>query len=135
VVPATPTTLIALLRAVEFGWRQEALALNAQEISEHAAELYKRLAKFGEHFQKVGRGLTSAINCYNDAVGSLERQVLPSARRIKELRAAHVTSEMPEPAPVDIMARPLVAPELTGSGPEADGAVSLKIDAAKVAAE
>jgi DNA recombination protein RmuC len=117
VVPATPTTLIALLRAIEFGWRQEALTQNAREISEHAAELYKRLAKFGDHFQKIGKGLTSAVTCYNEAVGSLERQVLPSARRIKELKAAHVTSEMPEPAPIEISARPVVAPELlAGAG-------------------
>jgi DNA recombination protein RmuC len=129
VVPATPTTLIALLRAIEFGWRQEALTQNAQAISEHAAELYKRLAKFGDHFQKVGRGLTSAINSYNDAVGSLERQVLPSARRIKELRAAHVTSEMPEPVAIDIMARPLVAPELIDGVLSADAA---RVDAARV---
>lgn len=112
VVLATPTTLIALLRAIEFGWRQEALARNAKDISDSAAELYKRLAKFGEHFQKVGRGLTGAISSYNDAVGSLERSVLPSARKIKELKAAHVTSEMPEPAMIDIAARPLSAPEL-----------------------
>ena len=114
VVPATPTTLIALLRAVEFGWRQEALTQNAQEISDHAAELYKRLAKFGEHFQKIGKGLTSAVNCYNDAVGSMERQVLPSARRIKDLKAAHVTSTMDEPQAIDVAARPIVAPELSG---------------------
>jgi DNA recombination protein RmuC len=127
VVPATPTTLIALLRAVEFGWRQEALTQNAQEISEHAAELYKRLAKFGEHFQKVGKGLIAAVSCYNDAVGSMERQVLPSARRIKDLRAAHAGSEMPEPAAIDIVARPLVAPELLGP--------SARLDSSKVAAE
>jgi len=112
VVPATPTTLIALLRAVEFGWRQEALTRDAREISETAAELYKRLAKFGEHFQKVGKGLTGAIGSYNDAVGSLERQVLPSARRIKEMKAAHSGVEMPEPGTIDIAARPLTAPEL-----------------------
>ena len=117
VVPATPTTLIALLRAVEFGWRQEALARNAKDISDSAAELYKRLAKFGEHFQKVGRGLTGAIGSYNDAVGSLERNVLPSARRIKELKAAHVGLEMPEPAMIDIAVRPLGASELL-AGPE-----------------
>jgi DNA recombination protein RmuC len=127
VVPATPTTLIALLRAVEFGWRQEALTQNAREISEHAAELYKRLAKFGEHFQKVGKGLTAAVGCYNDAVGSMERQVLPSARRIKDLKAAHVSSEMPEPAAIDIAARPVVAPELL-SGPGQPG--SPEVDAA-----
>ena len=112
VVPATPTTLIALLRAVEFGWRQEALAANARDISDSAAELYKRLAKFGEHFQKVGRGLTTAIGSYNDAVGSMERQVLPSARRIKELKAAHDNVEIPEPAMIETVARPLSAPEL-----------------------
>jgi DNA recombination protein RmuC len=112
VVPATPTTLIALLRAVEFGWRQEALAENARDISDSAAELYKRLAKFGEHFQKVGRGLTTAIGSYNDAVGSMERQVLPSARRMKELKAAHDSVEIPEPAMIETVARPLSAPEL-----------------------
>jgi DNA recombination protein RmuC len=117
VVPATPTTLIALLRAIEFGWRQEALTQNAREISDHAAELYKRLAKFGEHFQKVGRGLTTAIGSYNDAVGSMERNVLPSARRIKDLKAAHVTSDMPELATVDVIARPVSAPELL-AGPD-----------------
>jgi DNA recombination protein RmuC len=104
--------LIALLRAIEFGWRQEALTQNAREISDHAAELYKRLAKFGDHFQRVGKGLTSAIGSYNDAVGSMERQVLPSARRIKDLKAAHETSEMVELATVDVIARPLSAPEL-----------------------
>ena len=118
VVPATPTTLIALLRAVEFGWRQEALTRDAREISETAAELYKRLAKFGEHFQRVGKGLSGAIGSYNDAVGSLERQVLPSARRIKEMKAAHSGVEMPEPATIDIAARPLTAPELLNASDE-----------------
>jgi DNA recombination protein RmuC len=117
VVPATPTTLIALLRAVEFGWRQEALAENAREISDHAAELYKRLAKFGEHFQKVGRGLTTAIGSYNDAVGSMERNVLPSARRIKELKAAHDSTDMPDLTMIETAARPVSAPELL-SAPE-----------------
>jgi DNA recombination protein RmuC len=115
VVPATPTTLIALLRAVEFGWRQEALAQNAREISDHAAELYKRLAKFGEHFQKVGRGLTTAIGSYNDAVGSMERQVLPSARRIKELKAAHDNVAIPDLTMIEMAARPVSAPELVSA--------------------
>jgi DNA recombination protein RmuC len=121
VVPATPTTLIALLRAVEFGWRQEALTQNAQEISEHAAELYKRLAKYGEHFQKVGRGLTSAVNSYNEAVGSMERQVLPSARRIKDLKAAHDSVEIPELTAIDLVARPIVAPELLAAPAKTTG--------------
>ncbi|HLG90508.1 MAG TPA: DNA recombination protein RmuC [Alphaproteobacteria bacterium] len=133
VVPATPTTLIALLRAIEFGWRQEALTENAREISEHAAELYKRLSKFGEHFLKVGKGLTGAVSCYNEAVGSMERQVLPSARRIKELKAAHVGSEVPEPPPIEIAVRPLSAPELVSEPEflgELDGPDSPEVDAA-----
>ena len=117
VVPATPTTLIALLRAVEFGWRQEALARNAKDISDNAAELYKRLARFGDHFQKVGRGLTTAIGSYNDAVGSMERNVLPSARRMKELKVAHDSVDMPDLAMIETAARPVSAPELL-SGPE-----------------
>lgn len=127
VVPATPTTLIALLRAVEFGWRQEAMAENAREISEQAAELYKRLSKFGEHFQKVGRGLSSAIVSYNDAVGSMERQVLPSARRIKDLKAVHVTAELPDLPMIDIAARPVSAPELL-TAPEKDGPDKMETD-------
>jgi DNA recombination protein RmuC len=128
VVPATPTTLIALLRAIEFGWRQEALTQNAREISDHAAELYKRLAKFGDHFQRVGKGLTAAIGSYNDAVGSMERQVLPSARRIKDLKAAHVTSEMPELATVDVIARPLSAPELLAGADLLAGAEKMETE-------
>lgn len=121
VVPATPTTLIALLRTVEFGWRQEALTRNARDISDSAAELYRRLSKFGEHFQKLGRGLSTAINSYNDAVGSMERQVLPSARRIKELKAAHVNTELPELGMIDVTARQLSAPELVGSAEQTTG--------------
>jgi DNA recombination protein RmuC len=128
VVPATPTTLIALLRAVEFGWRQEALAENAREISEHAAELYKRLAKFGEHFQKVGRGLTTAIGSYNDAVGSMERNVLPSARRMKELKAAHDSVVMPDLAMIETAARPISAPELLSSSELLSGPEKMELE-------
>ncbi|HTJ63026.1 MAG TPA: DNA recombination protein RmuC [Alphaproteobacteria bacterium] len=127
VVPATPTTLIALLRAVEFGWRQEAMADNAREISEQAAELYKRLSKFGEHFQKVGRGLSTAIGSYNEAVGSMERQVLPSARRIKEMKAVHAAAELPDLPMIDIAARQLSAPELL-TAPEKDGPDEMETD-------
>jgi DNA recombination protein RmuC len=127
VVPATPTTLIALLRAVEFGWRQEAMADNAREISEQAAELYKRLAKFGDHFQRVGRGLTTAIGSYNDAVGSMERQVLPSARRIKDLKAVHVTAELPDLPMIDVAARQVSAPELL-TALEKDGPDTMETD-------
>ena len=85
VVLATPTSLIALLRAVAFGWRQLAVAENAETIRELGEELYKRLATFNEHLGRLGRALGQSVENYNKAVGSLERQVLPGARRFPEM--------------------------------------------------
>lgn len=87
VLIATPTTLVALLRTVAIYWQQQALAENARKIADEGQELYKRLATFAGHLDGVGTGLESAMRRYNLAVGSLERSVLPSARRLKELRA------------------------------------------------
>ena len=87
VLLATPTTLIALLKAAAFGWRQEALSQNAEEISAEARRLYERIKKFAEHLDKVGRGLEAANRGFNQAVGSFESTLLPSARRFEELGA------------------------------------------------
>ncbi len=87
VVIATPTTLIALLRAIEYGWRSASLERNAKEISELGKELYSRANVFISHLEKIKRGLLSAISSFNDAVGSLEHKFLPQLRRFKELRA------------------------------------------------
>jgi DNA recombination protein RmuC len=85
VVPSTPTSFVALLRAVAFGWRQEQLAANAERVREAGEELYQRLATFTEHLAKLGRSLGAAVSDYNKAVGSFEAKVLPAARRFPEL--------------------------------------------------
>jgi DNA recombination protein RmuC len=110
VVLATPTTLIALLRAVAYGWRQEQVARNAQEISELGRQLYDRIRTFVGHFEGVGSALHRSIENYNKAVGSLDSRVLPSARRFKELGAAP-GDEITDVEPVDETPRALAAPD------------------------
>ena len=88
VVLASPTTFIALLRAIAFGWRQEQIAENAEKISELGKELFERIRSMVEHLDKVGSNLNRAVGSFNKAVGSLESRVLPSARRFRELGAA-----------------------------------------------
>jgi DNA recombination protein RmuC len=110
VILATPTTLITLLRAVAYGWRQEALAENAQAISEMGKTLYERLVKLVFHFADLGRHLDKSMHSYNEAIGSLESRVLPAARRFKELGISS-KANVPELGPMEKKARNFQSPE------------------------
>jgi DNA recombination protein RmuC len=107
VLVATPVTLIGLLRAIAYGWRQEAIAANAKEVSELGAELYKRLADLGGHWIDIGRSLARTVEAFNSAVGSLESRVLVSARRFRELGSAPSALDIEVAHPVEKAVRQL----------------------------
>lgn len=106
VIVATPTTLMALLKAIEFGWRQEEVTRNAEEIRKYGKELYDRIHLFATHFAKVGASLGSSVECYNQSVASLEARLLVTARKIGEL-GARSDKEVPELLPLDARPREL----------------------------
>jgi DNA recombination protein RmuC len=104
VMLATPTSLVALLKAVHHGWKQTALAENAEEIRRLGEDMYKRLAVFHEHLARLGKSLGGSLDSFNKAVGSLEQQVLPAARRFQEL-GLRVNREIEPLEPVEILPR------------------------------
>jgi DNA recombination protein RmuC len=112
VILATPTTLIALLKAVSYGWRQETIAENTLRISALGKELYTRLRSLGKHFAQLGGTLTRAVETYNEAVGVLETRVLVSARRFHELKSTGTEPELEPLEPLEAASRPLQALEI-----------------------
>ncbi|MDP3062269.1 MAG: DNA recombination protein RmuC [Chloroflexota bacterium] len=121
VVPATPSTLVALLKAVAYGWRQEQLAENARRISDLGQEIHERIVVWANHLTKLGNSLDKAVEAFNDSVGSLEHRVLPTARRFKELGVAG-EKDVPEVPTVDVRARALTTPAQPEQGRTAESA-------------
>jgi DNA recombination protein RmuC len=115
---ATPTTLVSMLRTVQYAWQQQALSENARAVFDVGRELYDRLSGLGKHLERVGKSLTSSVAAYNAAVGTLETRVLVSARKLAVLGV--VDGELPAPSPVAETARPLSAPELVAWEPARD---------------
>jgi len=109
IILATPTSFVALLKAVAYGWRQLALADNAEEIRRLAEDLYGRLGALVGHFNRMGRQLASSVEHYNRAVGSLERKVLPGARKFAEL-GIRPKKEIESVEPLEALPRSMVEP-------------------------
>jgi DNA recombination protein RmuC len=116
VILATPTTLIALLKAVAYGWRHERLAEDAEKIATLGKELYERVGKVAEHFVGLGSSLRTTVERYNDTLGALESRVLVSARRFKELPVAATDKEIKPTSPLEIIPRQIQAPEMQTPG-------------------
>ena len=118
VLIATPVTLIALVKAVAYGWQQEKLTENARAVAETGRELYERVKRFGGRMEDVGRSLRQAVDRYNRSVGTLERGVLPSARKLEGLGVVSANEAIPQLEPVETEPRSLQAPELIGPADE-----------------
>jgi DNA recombination protein RmuC len=131
VIPASPTTLIALLRAVAYGWQQEAMEENARKISELGRNLYESVRRLGDHFETLGSRLKSTLEAYNSAVGSLEGNVLVKARKFRDYQAAAGGDDIAALEPIDRVPRMLQAAELTDGLPFQDADVVESIEDGK----
>jgi DNA recombination protein RmuC len=112
VIPATPMTLLALLKAVAYGWQQQAVARNTEEIQSIGRELYERLATMVDHVERVGTNLKQAADSYDRFIGSLEQKVVPSARRFKEL-GVNSTKTIETPEMLNLALRRIKKDDLT----------------------
>lgn len=112
VILATPATLMGLLKAIAYGWKQESLSAHAEKISELGHELYKRINDMATHFGKVGKNLQSATEAYNKTIASLETRVLVTARKFKEFGAASDSMDIPQNDPIELQPRPFSSAEI-----------------------
>ncbi len=111
VLVTTPSTFVALMKAIAYGWQQEKLAENARQVGELGRELHERITRFLEHVQGLGRALGQAVRRYNEAVGSLEARVLPQARRFEQLGVIGAGKTLESPQPIESQPRELRAPD------------------------
>lgn len=112
IILASPTTIMGLLRVVMYGWQQQKIADEARTVATLGSDLYRRVSIFGDHMTKLGRGLSSAVEKYNDAVGSLDQGILPVLRKFKDLQVPTGGKELPDATLIENTTRLVSAPEL-----------------------
>lgn len=128
IILASPTTIMGLLRVVMYGWQQRKIAEEAQKIATLGSDLYRRIAIFGEHMGKLGRGLGSAVDHYNKAIGSLDQMIIPQLRKFKDLQVSTGGKDIPETALIDTPPRSIASPELLSSSPVSQDSASESAD-------
>lgn len=131
VIPASPMTLLALLKAVAYGWQQQDVARNAEEIRALGRDMYDRLATLVEHFEAIGRSIKQAASSYDRFVGSLEQKVMPAARRFRTLGVA-ATKSLETPEPLGLSLREVRSPDLLGEPDTEDPADDLLTQADRI---
>lgn len=112
IILASPTTIMGLLRVVMYGWQQQKIAEEAKTVATLGSDLYRRVSIFGDHMTKLGRGLSTAVERYNDAVGSLDQGILPVLRKFKDLQVPTGGKELPDASLIETTTRLVSAPEL-----------------------
>lgn len=118
VIVATPTTLIALLKSVAYGWQQERMSASAQEAVELAQELYKRFGTLGDRLEKLGKSLSNTVRDYNSTIATAESRILPQARKFEGMAIAHRGDSIADVSPLDVDVREITAPELRDHDPD-----------------
>ncbi|OIN85701.1 MAG: hypothetical protein AUJ12_08280 [Alphaproteobacteria bacterium CG1_02_46_17] len=125
IILASPTTIMGLLRVVMYGWQQQKIAEEAKTVATLGSELYRRVAVFGDHMSKLGRSLTSSVENYNKAVGSLDSSVLPTLRKFKDLQVPTGGKDLPDAGQIESSTRMISSPELQNTFVDPDNVTDL----------